>query len=282
MLIKAHGKINLSLDITGRRADGYHFISSVMQSVSLHDDVEISKRTDGEIVVKTNHPDLQDSRNNIAFKACLQMMEDYNLTCGFDIFITKRIPVAGGMAGGSTNAAAVIRGINALCDLKLTTRELMKTGLKIGADVPFCIYEAPAIATGIGEVLEPTSGLPENMWILLVNPGVQVSTKTIYEAIDSCAAYNIVNTPLLISALEKQDVRLASTYMKNIMEPITENFCPTVKEIIHTLKSNGAMHAMMTGSGATCFGLYDSEPNLTYYQNIFPDYFVYAAKPYLA
>jgi len=280
MLIKAHGKINLSLDITGRREDGYHYISSVMQSVALHDDIVISKRSDGVINIETDHPDLNEPQKNIAYKACHQMMIDHNISCGFDISIAKRIPIAAGMAGGSANAAAVIRGINDLCGLKLSINSLSQTGVKIGADVPFCIRETPSLATGIGELLKPVKGLPENIWILLVNPGIQISTKKIYEAIDSYASYENVNTSALISALQNNDLKTAVQYMENVMEPVTKTLCPKVSEIIKTLQENGATHAMMTGSGATCFGLFESDLDEKFFKRIFPDYFVCATTPY--
>ncbi len=280
MRLQAHGKINLSLDITGRRENGYHDISSVMQSVELCDEVEIVKNASGSITVETDSADLPGGETNIAYKACAKIMESYPTGCGFDIFIRKRIPLAGGMAGGSTDAAAVLRGVNQLCDLGLSEETLMEIGVKIGADVPFCVQERPALATGIGEILEPVTGLPEDICIVLVNPGVQISTKLIYQSIDEKATYGTVENDKLVSALSEKNILSATNYMKNIMEPVTGAYCSQVQEIIDTLKNHGAMHAMMSGSGATCFGLFDTTQNKAKIEEMFPDYAVFVTKPF--
>lgn len=282
MLIQAHGKINLSLDITGRRENGYHDIATVMQMVTLCDEVEITRNDSGAISVETDCNNLSGGEDNIAYKACQLMKTTYGLEDGFDIVIQKRIPLAGGMAGGSTDAAAVIRGINALCELKKSDEELMQIGLKIGADVPFCIQQNPALATGIGEILSPVSGLPSDIWILLVNPGVEVSTKQIYEAIDKQATYATIDNGALVQALAASDMQQAKQHMINIMEPVTGALCPQVPELIHKLKQVGAFHAMMSGSGATCFGLFEKEPDIGYMQKQFTDCFVSVAKPFFA
>ena len=280
MQIQAHGKINLSLDITGRRENGYHDIATLMQMVTLSDDVEITRNDSGAISVETDCKNLSGGEHNIAYKACQLMKSTYGLNDGFDIFIQKRIPLAGGMAGGSTDAAAVIRGINALCDLKKSDKELMDIGARIGADVPFCIQQNPAMATGIGEILTPVAGLPQDIWILLVNPGVEVSTKLIYEAIDQQATYGTVDNQALTQALAASDLQQAKQYMINVMEPVTGALCPQVPELIHKLKKSGAFHAMMSGSGATCFGLFETEPDMKRMQAQFADCFVYLAKPF--
>ncbi len=277
--LKAHGKINLSLDITGRRKDGYHDISSVMQSVELCDIVTLDKNTTGEIRISVEPPLVPCNEENIAYKACRFMKELYDIPDGFDITIQKNIPVAGGMAGGSTDAAAVIRGVNTLCDLKLDTKELMAIGLNIGADVPFCIGETAALATGVGEVLTPISGLQNTYWIVLVNPGTHVSTKTIYEAIDKTSVYGTVDNERLVTYLANDKINEASAYMKNIMEPVTAKYCPEITDAIKTLKSAGAMHAMMSGSGATCFGIFKDEPDIREINQLFPEYFVCLTKP---
>ena len=206
MRLMAHGKINLSLDITAKREDGYHDISSVMQSVQLCDEVEITSNTSGKINVETDSADLPNGEHNIAHKACAKMIEQYQLDCGFDIYIKKRIPLAGGMAGGSTDAATVLHGVNQLCELNLSQETLMNIGKQIGADVPFCVQKNPAHATGIGEILTSVTGLPEDTSIVLVNPGIQVSTKLIYEAIDASATYGTGQNDLLISAQQNYHV----------------------------------------------------------------------------
>ena len=279
MLIQAYGKINLSLDITGRRDNGYHDIATLMQMVTLCDEVEITRNDSGTITVDTDCPNLSGGKNNIAYQACQLMKSTYEIDDGFDIFIKKRIPLAGGMAGGSTDAAAVIRGINALCDLKKSDKELMNIGVQIGADVPFCIQQNPAMATGIGEILTPAVGLPADVWILLVNPGVEVSTKLIYDTIDKQAIYGTVDNQTLAQALAASDLQLAKQYMINIMEPVTGTLCRRVPEIIQKLKQTGAFHAMMSGSGATCFGLFETKPDINHMQEQFADCFVCLTKP---
>ena len=279
MKLKAYAKINLSLDITGKRENGYHDIESIMQSVSLYDVVSIEKNHSGKITVKSDNKDIPEGEENIAYKAARQMIEDFDLNCGFDIFIEKHIPVAGGMAGGSTNAAAVIRGINEICSLNLTNEEMMKTGVKIGADVPFCIQQSAALCEGIGEVITPLKGLSKDLWILLVNPNIKVSTKLIYEKIDEKVSYNTVDNKSLINALGNGDVDSAKNYMKNVMQVVSETECEEISTVIKEIKSLGAIHSMMSGSGATCFGIFKEKPDLEKSKKVFKDYFVEIANP---
>jgi len=279
LILEAHGKINLSLDITGIRENGYHEVEMVMQSVALCDFVSVEKNETGEISVSSDKPEIPTGQGNIAYKACELMKNTYNLGCGFDIFIEKHIPMAGGMAGGSTDAAAVIRGINELCNLNLSCDKLMELGLKIGADVPFCIQQKPALAKGLGEELTKICGLPEDIFILLVNPNKEISTKMAYELFDENGSFNQVDNESLILALNSGDVHKASKYMKNVLYPISNSLCPEVSEINEKLLSMGAFFSMMSGSGATCFGLFDKMPDLDLAQKIFKNYYVSLTKP---
>ncbi len=279
MKLKAFAKINLSLDITGKRENGYHDIESLMQSVSLFDIVSVEKNDCGKLSVKTDNPDIPDGEENIAYKAAKQMIEDFDLNCGFDIFIEKHIPVAGGMAGGSTDAAAVIRGINEISGLGLTNEEMMKTGIKIGADVPFCIQQSAALCEGIGEIITSVKGLSKDLWILIVNPNIKVSTKLIYEKIDEKVSYNTVDNKKLVDDLKKGDLNDAKGYMKNVMQTVSENECREISDVIKKIKEMGAIHSMMSGSGATCFGIFEEKPDLEKVKQIFKDYFVTIANP---
>ncbi len=279
MILKAHGKINLSLDITGRREDGYHYVSMVMQSVDLCDLVSVEKNSLGIVTVKTDNPEVPDGRENLAYKACERMISQFNLNCGFDVFIQKHIPVAGGMAGGSTDAAAVIKAINQICDLQMSEQQLMQIGLELGADIPFCIQEKPALAAGIGEILTPVRGLPERLWILLVNPNKKVSTKTIYEMVDKDLIYKTVDNSALIRALASENVHAAACHMKNVMQTVSSSLCGEINEILKQLKELGALHAMMSGSGATCFGIFETKPDLKTAQQIFCNCYVSLTKP---
>ncbi len=278
MKLKAYAKINLSLDITGKRDDGYHDISSVMQSVTLCDEVEVLKNESGTISISSDSAEIPNNEENIAYKAAKLMIDTFNLSCGFDIFIKKNIPVAGGMAGGSTNAAAVIKAINEICKLGLTTDELMKIGVKVGADVPFCIYQKPALAEGIGEKITAISGLSDDLWILLVNPNEKVSTKKIYEKIDNEVLYNKTDNEKLACALKNNDINTAKKYMINVMQDVSQKECGKIAEIIKKIDNLGAIHSMMSGSGATCFGIFNEKPDIVKAEKLFDGFFVSAVK----
>jgi len=207
------------------------------------------------------------------------MIEKFSIPHGFDIRITKNIPIAGGMAGGSTDAAAVMRGINEICNLGVSIEELMELGVRLGADIPFCIQEKPALAEGIGEILTPVKGLWKELYILLVNPNVSVSTKEIYQKIDSQHYFNKVNNSELIKAIFSRDFYGMKHHMQNVMQIITEEMCPPIRTIINTLEENGALVALMSGSGATCYGIFDDEYVAKNAQKIFTDYFTAITHP---
>ncbi len=278
-MIEAHGKLNLSLDILGKRENGYHDVAMVMQSVALCDFVSVERNTRKGISVHTNRPDIPNDDRNIAYRACQEMITEFGLDCGFHVEIEKHIPVAGGMAGGSTNAAAVIKAINQICNLNLTEKQMMEIGLRLGADVPFCIQERPALATGIGEILTPICGLPEHLWILLVNPNRKVSTKVVYEMIDRRLTYGTVNNDAICEALAANNVADATKHMKNVMESVSITLCPQIKDVLQKLREMGALHAMMSGSGATCFGIFEHVPDVRRAQEMFSDYYVELTKP---
>jgi len=264
MKIKAFGKINLSLDITGVLENGYHSVAMVMQSVKLCDNVFIEKNDTRKICLTTDNPQIPDGPDNLAYKAAKMMVDEFRIPHGFSIEIEKNIPIAGGMAGGSADAAAVILGINEVCQLKKSTEELMELGVKLGADIPFCIQKKPAFAEGIGEKLTSVTGLSKDTYILLVNPNILISTKDIYNRIDTKKCYNSVDNKALIKDLKNGDLDRAVDNMKNVMQIVTSEICPEIDEIINTLKINGAKAALMSGSGATCYGVFtDKETALS-------------------
>ena len=279
MDIKAYGKINLSLDVTGVLPNGYHSVSMVMQSVELCDIVSIEKNDSGKILVRCDNPQIPEGEGNLAYRACELVTKEFNIPCGFDIFIKKSIPVAGGMAGGSTDAAAVIRGINEICELNQTEEKLMKLGLALGADIPFCIQKKPALAEGIGEKLTQVSGLSKDLYILLVNPKVLISTKEIYSRIDNTKKYNSIDNQALVSALEGKDLKEAKANMKNVMQDVSAAICPEIDEIIKTLYEKGAEVALMSGSGATCYGVFKNKEDVIYAQSAFNNYFTAITNP---
>ncbi len=279
MDFKANAKINLSLDITGILPNGYHSVSMVMQSVELCDIVSIEKNETKNITVTTDNPQIPDGKENLAYRACELMINEYNIPYGFDIKIKKNIPIAGGMAGGSTDAAAVMRGINEMCNLGASTEDLMKLGVTLGADIPFCIKKKPALAEGIGEKLTEVNGLSKDLYILLVNPNVLISTKEIYNKIDNEKCFNTVDNESLILALRNRNIKKASIYMKNVMETVTSEICPEIKQIINKLCDKGAKVALMSGSGATCYGVFESREKAILAQTEFGKYFTAITNP---
>lgn len=271
--LEAKGKINILLDVTNRRENGYHDIVTIMQSVNISDTVTAKKNNSGQIVLKTNFDNIVSPEDNIAYKALAMMKEEFSLDAGFKVNIEKRIPIAGGMGGGSTDAAAVIKAVNLLCDLKLSVPEMMKLGLRLGADVPFCIFEKTALAKGVGEELTEIKGL-ENVYLVIVNPFVSVSTKTIYELVDEKCVLGQIDEKIAIEALEKENINEYPFVLKNIMQSVTQSICPQIEEIIAGLIDLGAVHAMMSGSGPTCFGIFDKEITETVVKERFKDYYV--------
>ncbi len=276
MLAKA--KINLYLDVVGKRSDGYHDIESIMQMVDFGDDITVSVTETPEIIVTTNIPGLPVDEGNIAYRAAKLMKEHFELSCGFSIRLHKRIPVAAGLAGGSTNAAAVMHLINELCELKLSFEELSALGVTLGADVPFCLYGKPALCEGIGERLTPVPGLSD-CYVVLVNPGVGVSTGMIYKALDGENPPKGGDVQKLISDIAEQKLTAAFANMINVMEPVAKEHCPEIGELLLKLKDAGADHVMMSGSGATCFGIFLNEPNQSELEKRFGKDFVAIAKP---
>lgn len=276
--LEAKGKINLLLDITARRENGYHDIVTIMQSVKLSDSVTVEKTDDGKVVLETDFDSIVPPEDNIATKALMLMKEEFSLDCGFRATIKKNIPIAGGMGGGSTNAAAVIKAVNVLCDLKQSTERLMQLGLKLGADVPFCIFEKCALARGVGEELSETDGL-KDVKIVIVNPLTSVSTKLIYELADEQSEFGKINVDAALKALKAEDIQSFAKTLKNIMQPITEKLCPRVSEITKKLSELGAVHSMMSGSGPTCFGIFKKDAELEKIREVFCDCFVAVTEP---
>lgn len=277
MDFKAYGKINLSLDITGVLANGYHSVSMLMQSVELCDTISVEKAE--KISVICDNSEIPVGKDNIAYKACELMIKEFDIPHGFDISIKKRIPVAGGMAGGSTDAAAVMRGINEMCNLGAITEKLMELAVTLGADVPFCVQEKPALAEGIGEKLSPVRGLWKDLNILLVNPNVFISTKDIYQKIDDSKMFNRGNNDELIKTLADKRLCDLKYSMINVMQEVTESICPQIGDIICKLYSAGANVALMSGSGATCYGVFEDLSVAEEAQKIFDGYFTAITHP---
>ncbi|MBE7048596.1 MAG: 4-(cytidine 5'-diphospho)-2-C-methyl-D-erythritol kinase [Ruminococcaceae bacterium] len=278
IVLPSRAKINLSLLVLGKRSDGYHNIKSLMQTVEFGDEVTIRLRDDDSIYIESNLPELPVDERNIVYRAAVLMKQTFQISQGFSIYINKRIPVAAGLAGGSGNAAATLRGIDQLCGLNLSEDKLAALGLTLGADVPFCLYGKPALAEGIGERLTPAVGLT-NCYIVLVNPGVGVSTGMIYQALDDKNVPFDDNTEQLLSALKNGDIKKAVYSMNNMMETVAINYCPAISNLLTRLLEAGALHAMMSGSGATCFGVFTEQPDAVKLQQLFGDELVAITRP---
>ena len=248
--LKSRAKINLSIDVLGKREDGYHLVEMIMQTIDLYDIIKIKEIEIDEININSNSSDIPLNENNIVYKAAKVLKDQFNIKNGVEIFIEKNIPVAAGMAGGSSNAAAVLVGLNKLWKLNLSEVRLQEIGLKLGADVPFCISGNAALAQGIGEELTYIKGLSKDTVILVCKPNLFVSTKEVYEGLD---LQNIKNRP------KKGNINLLATNMVNVLETVTSKMHEEIKDIEKVMLENNALGSMMSGSGPTVFGLFDKE-----------------------
>jgi 4-diphosphocytidyl-2-C-methyl-D-erythritol kinase len=255
MLMKAHAKINLSLDIVGKRADGYHLLEMIMQSVELHDDVHIREISEG-ITVTCDKEYVPVDERNIAYRAAKLLMDVKGIESGVQIDIIKRIPVAAGLAGGSTDAAAVLVGMNDLFDLKMSREELMALGLTLGADVPFCIEGGTCLCEGVGEKITPLAPFRDQI-VLLIKPSFGVSTKDAYGAFELDKINRHVDTPTLIEAMGQGDLKRMNYYARNLLENVVIKRYPVIKSIKQSLTRSGSVITLMSGSGPTVYGIFD-------------------------
>jgi len=254
IVTKAFAKINLSLDVLGKLDNGYHDVKMVMQTVSVFDIVTVSQ-IKRDIELSTNLPYLPIDSNNIAYRAAEEFFKYTNIDSGVSIDISKRIPVGAGLAGGSSNASAVLKAMNMLFDTKLTLKELCEIGIKLGADVPYCILGGTRLAEGIGEKLSPLPKLPKCS-IILVKPGFSMSTKAVYEKFDSCTGIIHPDTKSLITGLREHDLDKVVSGMGNVLEEVSVKEHPMIENIKKELIDLGAIKAQMSGSGPTVFGIF--------------------------
>lgn len=257
--LKAYGKINLGLDVLRKRVDGYHDLEMIMQSVGVYDDVIITK-TDAmdEIKVETDTMILSNEKGNLAYMAAKMLFDEFDIHQGINIHINKRIPIAGGMAGGSADCAATLKGVNEMFELGLSREELMERGVKLGADVPYCIMGGTAIAEGIGEVLTPLP-TPPKCHVIIAKPPVSVSTAYVYGRIRPNEIERRPDTKGLAQAIKDQDLNKMAKLIYNVMEDVTVGDYPVIKEIKELLIAEGALNSIMSGSGPTVFGLFDDK-----------------------
>ncbi len=254
-IARSYAKVNLTLDVLGKRADGYHDVKMIMQTTGLFDLVIVDKEPYG-ISVSTNLKFLPTGDKNIAWKAAAAFFESCGIKGGARILIHKNIPVAAGLAGGSGNAAAVLCALDRLYDTNLSDSELCAIGAKLGADVPYCILGGTQLAEGIGEHLTELEPMPKST-ILLVKPPVSISTAQIYAEIDSCKELDRPDTDAVLKAIKKGDLKGIAEKLSNVMEAVTARENPVINQIKEKMKTDGALGSVMSGSGPTVFGIFD-------------------------
>lgn len=256
--LKALAKINLGLDVVQRREDGYHEVRMVMQTIHLYDKLEIKKTTKSGISLTANLSYVPTNENNLVYKAGKLLMDEFGIKDGISVYLQKRIPVAAGMAGGSTDAAAMLYGMNQIFELGLSRKELMERGVKIGADVPYCLMRGTALAEGIGEKL---TSLPPMVKcpVLIAKPSVSVSTKFVYENLKLNAQTRHPDIDKLIKDIKAKDLHAIAGDMGNVLESVTIPEYPMIADIKEQMMKSGAINSMMSGSGPTVFGLFEDE-----------------------
>ncbi len=252
--IKAYAKINLGLDVVRRLENGYHEVKMVMQTVGIYDVLSFEKIEEG-IVITTNSGELPTDDNNLIYKAARLMKERYNIEAGVRIHLEKNIPIAAGMAGGSTDAAATLKGMNELFQLGCTQQELMEIGVKIGADVPYCVMGGTALAEGIGEKLTALVPAPA-CFLLVAKPDINVSTKYVYEHLDAAGVEKHPDIDGMVKAIEDGSLQGVLERMENVLETVTIPAHPIIDTIKNRMKELGALNSLMSGSGPTVFGVF--------------------------
>ena len=258
--LKALAKINIGLDVLRRREDGYHDVKMIMQTVGIYDQICLNREKTPGIRVKTNLFYLPDNENNLVYKAAKLLMDEFSIEDGVSIDLNKYIPVAAGMAGGSSDAASVLYGMNKMFSLGLSQDELMRRGVKIGADVPYCIMRGTALAEGIGEILTPLPPMPA-CFVLVAKPGISVSTKFVYKNLhaNDLRPEQHPDIDAAIAGIRAGDLKATAQAMGNVLELVTAREYPVIEEIKNFMKKRGALNAMMSGSGPTVFGLFENK-----------------------
>lgn len=256
--LKALAKINLGLDVVRRREDGYHEVRMIMQTIHLYDKLDIRKTKESGIAITSNLSYVPTNENNLVYKAGKLLMDEFDIQEGVSVHLQKRIPVAAGMAGGSSDAAAMLYGMNQIFDLGLSRRELMERGVKIGADVPYCLMRGTALAEGIGEKL---TSLPPMVKcpVLIAKPAISVSTKFVYENLKLNEETIHPDINQLITDIKNKDLHAIAGHMGNVLETVTIPEYPVIAKIKEQMMKSGAVNAMMSGSGPTVFGLFEDE-----------------------
>lgn len=260
---RAYGKINLSLDVTGRREDGYHLVRMVMQTVDVYDTITVEPDPCGEITVTTDSGDIPSGPDNLVWKAAEVIRRTYGVKSGFRIHLQKRIPVAAGMAGGSADAAAVMKALCRMAALPAGEQDLERLALPLGADIPYCITGGTQLAEGIGEKLTrlPEAPCAEGNSVIIVKPELFISTGQIYGLFDSIPEDAVIHPDIdaQVQAIRDNNGEAMAAACRNVLEQETGARYPVIGELEDYLLSRGAVQAVMTGSGPTVFALFDSQ-----------------------
>jgi 4-diphosphocytidyl-2-C-methyl-D-erythritol kinase len=260
MKLKSYGKINLFLDVKGKLPSGYHDIVTVIQSIDIYDEITLKPVNGDKIIIECSDLSIPVDESNTCFKAAMVLKDTFGINSGIHIYIDKKIPAGAGMGGGSSNAAAVIKGLNALWKLNLSREELSAIGVRVGADVPFCLVGGTCLAEGIGDKV---TDLNDFLWndILLVKPEFSISTAFIYKNLKS-DYYNLYDSSLMLRHLSSHDHESTARSVSNTLEKVVEIFHPQIKDIKGLMIDNGAISSIMTGSGSTVFGLFKDSTSL--------------------
>lgn len=258
LTIQGMAKINLGLDVIRRREDGYHEVKMVMQTLNLCDTLTIEKSDTPSITIQVGTAPLPADENNLIYKSANLLIQHCNLSQGISVSLQKEIPIAAGMAGGSTDAAATLLGMNQLFALGLSLEELQKIGVKIGADVPYCLQGGTALSEGIGEILTTLPAAPD-CFVVVGKPEISVSTKYVYENLHANSLQYHPDIDGMVASITNKDLDGITKRMENVLETVTEKEYPVITDIKDLLKEKGAENALMSGSGPTVFGIFTEE-----------------------
>ena len=253
--IKAYAKINLGLDVLRRRPDGYHEVKMIMQTVGIHDDLEFQRLSEDRIVISVDQKELPADESNLIWKAAKRMKEEYGIAEGISVKLTKRIPIAAGMAGGSADAAATIHAVDALFGLGLTLEQKQAFGVKLGADIPYCLMGGTALSEGIGEILTALPDVPQAE-LVIAKPDLDVSTKFVYENLHADRLEAHPDIDGMAESIRRGDLGGVTARMGNVLETVTIPDHPEIGAIKRIMLEHGAEGALMSGSGPTVFGIF--------------------------
>lgn len=252
---KAYAKINIGLDVLRRREDGYHELKMIMQTVDICDDLVFERTEQPGIVIRTNHEELPVDGNNLIYKAANLLFREKGITEGVQITLTKRIPIAAGMAGGSSDAAATMHGVNELFGMGYSIQELQELGVKLGADIPYCLVGGTMLSEGIGEILTPLPA-PPDCFLVVAKPDINVSTAFVYGNLHANRLTYHPDIDGMVRALQIGNLRGITDRLGNVLETVTIKEYPIIEEIKELMRSMGAENALMSGSGPSVFGIY--------------------------